>query len=112
MAMPLASSLRREVPVSIWRLGRARLWGLKGRSWSAWRKRTRPFDSSTRLGCWGLKAWSGGMGMFFQGCEGAVAVRGAADFAGASAGAAWASEAAGERVRASAAVSQRFGVIE
>ena len=40
---------------------------MKGSSWSSCRKITRPLASSMRFGCSGLKACSGGMGIFFQG---------------------------------------------
>ena len=41
---------------------------MNGSSWSSCRKMTRPFGSSMRLGCTGLKACSGGIGIFFHGC--------------------------------------------
>ena len=48
---------------------------MNGSSWSSCRKMTSPLASSMRLGCWGLKACSGGIGIFVQGpaCAGAGA---------------------------------------
>src|SRR4051794_17996558 len=54
---------------------------MKGSSWSSWRKMTRPFESSIRRGCTGLKGWSEGIGIFFHGsalAEGVGAVWGLA----------------------------------
>src|ERR1700740_2777498 len=51
---------------------------IRGSSWSSCRKITMPFESSLRLGCFGWKERSGGIGICFQ-----VVVWAAANFAGA-----------------------------
>src|SRR5271155_4474879 len=55
---------------------------MKGSSWSSWRKITRPFASSIRLGWTGLNAWSGGIGMCFHGCAAAAGFAGVGGAAG------------------------------